>query len=201
MKLTPLLPDVWRWTWFSQEKGMDFNGYAARLPQGLVLIDPAYSADDDWKELDALGKPAAILLTNKDHERASDELRGRFGAQVWIHEADAPLLNVKPDRTFGDDETLLGALRVVRCKHLKSPGECALLWTERRVLFVGDLVTGNPPGAIGLVMKHKDKPEVLEDVRRLLELDFDALLVGDGQPFLKDGKAAVERFLAATSGK
>ena len=38
---------------------------------------------------------------------------------------------------------------------------------------------------------------VLEDVRRLLALDFDTLLVGDGEPFLAGGKAAVERFLAA----
>lgn len=175
---------------------MDFNGYAVRLPAGLALIDPACSDDDDWSQLDALGRPAAILLTNKDHERACDELRRRFGAPVWIHEADAPLLQAPPDRSWADGETLLGALRVLRFTRLKSPGECAFWWPERRMLFVGDILTGHPAGELGLVMKHRDKPEVLEEVRRLLEPDFDALLVGDGQPFLEGGKSAVERFLA-----
>lgn len=195
MKIEPILPDIWRWTWFSQDKRMDFNGYAVRLPAGLVLVDPAYSEDDDWSELDKLGKPSAIVLTNKDHERASDELRRRFGAPVWIHEADAPLLQAKPDRAFADQDRLFDALDVVRFTKLKSPGECGLLWRDRRALFVGDLVTGNPPGSIGLVMKHQGKPEVLEDVRRLLELEFDSLLVGDGAPFLSSGPVAIRRFL------
>ncbi len=196
MKLESFAPDVWRWRWFSQDKGMDFNGWALRLPSGLTLVDPAYSEDDAWDELDALGKPVHIVLTNKDHERASDELRGRYGAKVWIHEDDAPLLQAKADRTFADNELVAGALNAVRFTRLKSPGECALHWAERRVLIAGDVVTGHPKGSIGLVMKHQGKPEVLEDVRRLLAVDFDTLLVGDGEPFLTGGKAAVERFLA-----
>src|SRR6185436_19401694 len=46
---------VWRWTWFSEEKGMEFNGYAIKLPEGLVLIDPAYADDAVWDELAKLG--------------------------------------------------------------------------------------------------------------------------------------------------
>jgi len=196
MKIEPVLPDVWRWRWFSRDKGMDFNGYAARLPVGLFLIDPAYGSDEDWTGLDALGKPAGILLTNKDHERASDDLRRRYRAPVWIHGADGLLLQVRPEHIFADDDILGGALRAFRFTRLKSPGECALFWPERRLLFAGDVVTGHPAGSIGLVMKHQGKPEVIGEIRRLLDLDFDALLVGDGEPLLSGAKAAVERFLA-----
>lgn len=196
MKLAKILPDVWRWTWFSQDKGMEFNGHALRLPAGLVLVDPVYSGDDDWEPLDLLGRPSAILLTNKDHERAAGELHDRYGAPVWVHEADAEQLAAKPDWTFGDSAVLFERLAVVRFTRLKSPGECAFHWKERRILIVGDLVTGHPAGKVGLVTKHRDNPEVLAEIRRILDLDFDALLVGDGEPFLTGGKTAVAQFLS-----
>jgi glyoxylase-like metal-dependent hydrolase (beta-lactamase superfamily II) len=63
----------------------------------------------------------------------------------------------------------------------KSPGEVAFYWPERKLLIVGDAVVGNPPGRLSLLReKVMDDPARLrESVRRLLALDFDALLVGD----------------------
>ena len=194
-KLEQVLDGVWRWSWYSEEKGMDFNGYAVRGPRGMVLIDPVCAPDDAWAQLAGLGRPAEILLTNKDHERASDELRRRFSVSVAIHEADAPLLAVRPERTFKDGELCSGFLEAFRFRSLKSPGECAFLWRERRLLFVGDALAGRPPGGLGLVKKHDGRPGVLEELRALLSLDFSAILVGDGEPILKDGKESLRLFL------
>ena len=188
------------WRWHSPDRRLYFNGYAVRLPEGLFLIDPAYSSDDDWSALDALGFPAGILLTNRDHERASDELRRRRGAPVWAHSAEGLLLRAPPDRVFADGDTLGGALKVIRFTRLKSPGECALLWPERRILFVGDLLTGHPPTSIGLVDEHQGKPEVIGEIRRLLDFDFDALLMGDGDPMIHGGRLAVEIWLNNYAG-
>lgn len=192
-----IVSGVWRWTWFSEEKGMNFNGYLARLGKELVLIDPAYAEEPLWAEMERYGKPSAILLTNKDHERASEELKRRFKAKVYVHEQEAPLLSSKPEATFKDGATLFGELKAIRFTKFKSPAECAFHWPKRKVLFVGDAVTGHPAGKVGLVKKHLDKPEVLEDLKQLLDLEFDALLVGDGEPFLARGKAALEAFLGA----
>jgi glyoxylase-like metal-dependent hydrolase (beta-lactamase superfamily II) len=59
------------------------------------------------------------------------------------------------------------------------------------LLFVGDAVVGNPPGSCGLLReKVMDDPARLRNsVRGLLDLDFDALLFGDGAPILQDAKA------------
>lgn len=195
--LERLFDGVWRWTWFSEEKGMDFNGHVLETPDARVWLDPAYGDEALWLELEKIGRPDEILLSNRDHERASAELKRRYGAPVAIHEADAPFLSTPPERTFGDRDKLFGALQVFRFTKLKSPGECAFYWPERRMLFVGDAVTGHPAGRAGLVQKHLGRPEVLEDLQRLLSLDFDALLVGDGQPFKTGGKAALEKLLAS----
>ena len=72
----------------------------------------------------------------------------------------------------------------------KSPGEIALHWPERRILIVGDGVIGNPPGRCGLLPeKVMDDPLRLRaSVKRLLALDFDTLLPGDGEPILQGAK-------------
>jgi len=42
-----------------------------------------------------------------------------------------------------------------------------------------------------------DDPQRLrQSVRRLLDLDFDTLLVGDGEPILEDAKARLEALVA-----
>ena len=64
--------------------------------------------------------------------------------------------------------------------------------------MVGDVVIGNPPGSCGLLReKVMDDPERLrQSVRRLLDLDFDTLLVGDGEPILEGAKARLEELVA-----
>jgi glyoxylase-like metal-dependent hydrolase (beta-lactamase superfamily II) len=73
----------------------------------------------------------------------------------------------------------------------KSPGEIALHWPVRRILIVGDAVIGNPPGRCGLLREKvmDDPAQLRSSVRKLLDLDFDVLLVGDGTPILADAKS------------
>ena len=196
--LRPIKQNVWRWTWYSEEKEMEFNGYMVKLPKSLILIDPPPGSDEIWGEIETVGKPATILLTNKDHERESDALRKRFGAKILIHQDEAELLKNKPDGTFGDEDTVADTLKVVRMKGLKSPAECAFFWPARKILFVGDAVAGHPEGKLSLVKKHQDNPEVPKALKALLDLDFDGLLVGDGEPFLNGGKNALTNFVEAS---
>ena len=79
----------------------------------------------------------------------------------------------------------------------KSPGEIALHWPERRILLVGDAIAGNPPGRCKLLPeKVMDDPARLrESVRGLLVLDFDTLLVGDGEPILQFAKQRLREFV------
>jgi len=58
---------------------------------------------------------------------------------------------------------------------------------------VGDSVIGNPPGRCALLSERvmDDAATLRSSVRRLLDLDFDILLVGDGESILGEAKERV----------
>ena len=64
-------------------------------------------------------------------------------------------------------------------------------------MLLGDAIIGNPPGALGLIPEAKlDNPSQLkQSLHKLLDYDFDVLLLCDGQPVLSGGKRKVAEFL------
>jgi glyoxylase-like metal-dependent hydrolase (beta-lactamase superfamily II) len=185
-----ILPDVFTWSRFSEPHGYDFNGYLVMHADGNLCIDPVLPDDAD---LDAIARRgvAKIVLTNRNHSRASNTIRDRTQAPVCIHPDDAA--HAREQGTAIDGQLCagdpIGPLDVVGAPG-KSPGEVVLHWPSRRLLFVGDAVIGNPPGRCALLReKVMDDPQRLRrSVLGLLGLDFDALLFGDGTPILRDAK-------------
>ena len=80
----------------------------------------------------------------------------------------------------------------------KSSGEVALHWPERKLLIVGDAVIGNPPGRCALLREKvmDDTARLKHSVRQLLDLEFDALLFGDGVSILHDAKSRLKELVA-----
>src|SRR5437867_1292238 len=117
-----LADSVHTWWVFSEEKQLDFNGYYLALGETAVLVDPPALSPEDIAEIEALGRPTEIILTNKDHRRQAPRARELFGAPIAIHAADRALIDCEVDRTFQDGEQLGGALQVVHVPDGKSPG-------------------------------------------------------------------------------
>ena len=42
-----LLPGIWQWSWFSEDKQLDFNGHYLAVGEHHVLIDPPPIDKDD----------------------------------------------------------------------------------------------------------------------------------------------------------
>jgi len=193
-----ILNDIFTWPWLSESHGYNFNGHLIRHADGNLCIDPVEPGEEGLDEIAHLGV-TRILLTNRNHSRAANKVRERTGARTAIHPDDAA--HARNQGTVLDDAlavgTTIGPLVVVGAPG-KSPGEVALHWSERRLLIVGDAVIGNPPGCCGLLREQvMDDPHRLrQSVRRLLDLDFDTLLVGDGQPILEGAKARLEELVA-----
>ena len=196
-----ILPGIFTWPWFSARHGYDFNGWLARHPQGNLCIDPVEMSNEVLEELLAEGV-ARVLLTNRNHFRASMRVKERTGARIAIHPKDAAFAREKG--TAIDDELRpgdrVGPLVVVDAQG-KSPGEVALHWPDRRILFVGDACVGKPPGECALLADAviDDKRALIESLQRLAMLEFDALLVGDGAPVLEGGRSALKRLVASLS--
>ena len=193
-----ILPAVFTWPWFSQPHGYNFNGWFVRHPGGNLCIDPVEPTAEALAELTQQGV-SQILLTNRNHVRAANQIRTRTGARTAIHPADAAY--ARGQNAELDDELQMGQkigpLIVVGVPG-KSPGEVALHWPERRILFVGDAVVGDPPGRCKLLAERvMDDPVRLRvSVKQLLELDFDILLVGDGEPILRGAKERLQELIA-----
>jgi glyoxylase-like metal-dependent hydrolase (beta-lactamase superfamily II) len=185
-----ILTGIFNWPWFSQPHGYNFNGHFIKHADGNLCIDPVEPSEEVLEEMVSHGV-ARTLLTNRNHSRAANKVRARTGGRTAIHSADAP--HARNEGAELDDELKpgdkVGPFLVVGVPG-KSPGEIALHWPERKILLVGDAVVGDPPGRCKLLPeKVMDDPARLrESVRGLLVLDFDTLLVGDGEPILQFAK-------------
>jgi glyoxylase-like metal-dependent hydrolase (beta-lactamase superfamily II) len=194
-----IFPGIFTWQWFSELHGYDFNGTLVLDPGGNLCIDPVKPTADALAQLEKEGV-ARILLTNRNHARAANLVRDRTGATIAIHPADAAYAR-EQGTGISDDLRIgsrVGPFSIVAVPG-KSPGEVALHDPERRILLLGDAVIGNPPGKLSLLSERvmDDPPQLRASVRRLLELDFDALLVGDGVPILADARERLRELAAS----
>ena len=187
------------WSIFSQEKKLDFNGHLVSAQDGCVLVDPPPMTDGDRQEADGLGPMLAIVITNRHHTRAAAAASAHWGVPILIHEADAAGLppGVPIAGTYRDGDQLAGGLVVVGLRDQKSPGESALLCARANALILGDALIGAPPGSLRMLPddKYADPAKARGGLKRLLDLRFDALLLGDGASIPQGGRRAVESFL------
>ena len=198
-----ILPGVVHWTARHPNLDADVSSYA--LPAAGIALNPMEPAEGlDWFR--EHGEPAHVLLTNRHHLRDSDAFVRAFGCTVHCHRAGLheldPQTRVEPF-DFGDvlpggavahevaaispEETAL---------HLPSVGALAfadgLVDLGRGLSFVPDGLMGDDPAAV--------KRGLLAAFARLLELDFDALLLAHGDPVPRGGKAALRRFVDERQG-
>jgi glyoxylase-like metal-dependent hydrolase (beta-lactamase superfamily II) len=193
------LPGVFIWSWFSEPHGYDFHGSLFLCAEGNLCVDPVDPSDEVLERLAAEGV-AQILLTNRNHTRAANRVRERTGAGVTIHPDDAA--HARDQGTAIDAELEVGArvgpFHVVGVPG-KSPGEIAFHDPARRLLVVGDAVIGNPPGRLSLLPERvmDDPARLRASVRSLLELDVDALILGDGVSIREAGRERLRELIAS----
>jgi glyoxylase-like metal-dependent hydrolase (beta-lactamase superfamily II) len=195
--MNEIVPDIYTWTWFSEPHGYNFNGYLVRHSGGNLCVDPVSPSDETLEAIAGMGV-ASILLTNRNHSRAANVVRERTGARTLIHPDDAAHARsqgaaIDGQLSIGEK---IGPLTIVAVPG-KSPGEVALHWSEKKLLIVGDAVIGNPPGQCGLLReKVMDDPARLRrSVRKLLDLELDTLLVGDGVSILNGAKSRLKELV------
>jgi glyoxylase-like metal-dependent hydrolase (beta-lactamase superfamily II) len=194
-----ILPGIWQWSWFSEEKKLDFNGLFLTVGEHRILVDPPPMTPEDLAQARRGGAVDYVLITNRDHEREAAALQKEFHCQVWVPAVDAPQMAVKADKTYRDGELLAGGIWAVHLSDQKAPGESALFIQQGKgILIVGDALIGKPPGSVAMLPaeKYADAAKAREGLKRLLKYDFDALLVGDGASILSGARAVVEKFLA-----
>ncbi|MDE0481428.1 MAG: cupin domain-containing protein [Candidatus Poribacteria bacterium] len=196
-----IFEDIYSWSVFSEARQIDFNGHLWVRDDGNIAIDPVTMCDADRAQFEELGGAKWIVITNRDHEREAAAFQEWTGAEVIVHEADADLLEIKTARKISDGETIVPGLRAVHLPFGKSPGEIALYFSEKNAILFGDIVAGEPMGRLTLLADEKlaDAPKAAMQLRKVLALNFNAVLVGDGHSLFRDGRQELVECLQARS--
>ena len=199
-----IIPGVFGWSEYSEEKGLDFNGYLIIGKEESVIIDPPDLGNDEVELKNLFDKyPSCplkgILLTNVHHERASNSLKNRFSVPVWVNERDKEGLEISAGNTFREGDTLFCGIQAIQLEDQKSPGETAFYMKDQKTMLVGDALIGKVPGQVNMLPadKFKDPVKAKAGLQKLMSYEFETLLVGDGVSILKNAKEAVATFLAS----
>jgi glyoxylase-like metal-dependent hydrolase (beta-lactamase superfamily II) len=201
-----IFPGIFNWGSTYADRPWDLNGYAITSDGGTILVDPPAPTDDGGPSLDAVKPIAKVVLTNRDHVRGAESFRTHWGAAL-VAGADEvkQLAPLKIDETVCEGDLIAGALRVIGLPG-KSAGEIGLYFDPAHhavsrqrggILLLGDAIIGNPPGALSLIPEPKldDPPRLKQSLRKLLDYDFEVLLLCDGQSVLSGAKRKVAGFL------
>lgn len=194
-------PGLWHWTHRHPRTGGEVSSYY--LVSERVLLDPLIPSEGiEWFE--EHGAPRDILLTNRHHDRDSWRLRERFGCTVHcIRNGVYELEGRGPVQPFDFGDRLPGGGVAYEVDAI-CPDETALYFAERRALACADGLTHYDDELRFVPDRLMDDPEMTkrglrEAYGRLLELDFDQLLLAHGNPLLAGANDAVRRFVQPES--
>jgi len=165
------------------------------LDQGrLVLVDPL---PFEPAALARLGGVSAIVLGTASHQRSAWRLRRETKARVYAP-AEARGLEEKADVSFREGDALPGGLMAVHAPGPASAHHALHLDRGPGVLLCTDLLVNLGKGPQFLSDDYQeDEAQGRESGRRLLELKFDLLGFGHGEPILRGGRAALEKLVGA----
>ena len=195
-----ILDDIYTWSVYSEEKNINFNGWFIHNnvnSEGNILIDPPEPSYKSLEKIVKLGGVQHIIITNQHHIRKASKLQEKFNSKLYINHLDASKIEIPISSEFSDGDFLVEFLKAVLVPQQKTPGETALFWKDRKILFVGDAIIGDPAGRLRLLPKtmYADVKLAKEGLKVLLNLDFDALLVGDGDSIISGGKTGLTEYL------
>ncbi len=195
-----IAPGLWHWTARHPHINADVSTYY--LVAERVLIDPMTPPTGAGWFRDQGSEPEHVVLSNRHHDRDAWRLREEFGCEVHcVANGCYELEGRGPVTPFDFGDELPGGIVVYEVNAI-CPDETALHIPTHRALACADGVV-RWPGVEGLAFvpdSLMDDPEqtkagLREAYRRLLELDFDRLLLAHGAPVTHDAKAALREFL------
>jgi len=194
-----IAPGLFHYSARHERIGTVVHSYVLR--DAAAVLDPMIPEEGlDWFESHV--RPEQVLLTNRHHYRHAGDLAERFGCVVRASRAGMHEFGDAAVEPFDPGDTLPGGIEVHEVGAI-CPDEVALFIPSARALACADgVVRWEGPGApLAFVPDDLlgDDPEAVKEglraaYRRLLELDFDTLLLAHGNPVPAGGRRALEEF-------
>lgn len=196
-----IVPGIWHWVAPHDKIGVEVSSYY--LPSERVVLDPMTPPEGiEWYE--ERGAPEHVLLTNRHHDRHAWQLHVRFGSTVHcVRNGLYELEGRGPVEPFEFGDELPGGAIVYEVDAI-CPDETALHFPAHRALACADGVVHYGPGLGFVPEQYMDDPEETKRglraaYARLLDLDFDHLLLAHGSPVVGGAKDALRGFATPDS--
>lgn len=195
--MNEVAPGVLMWSEPSERLGYDLNGFLWTAGRETVVVDPPPPSAEARRHMEERARPTLIVVTNRTHWRATDEVRDASGARVAMSAIDSAAVDGTVDAILAPGDEVPGGWRVIDMAG-KTKGEIGLYRAEGGgTLLVGDALIGDPPGELRLLPNRKidDRAALGAALARLPALEFQRLLVGDGRPILEQADRRVRELV------
>lgn len=186
------------WSVWQPDRDLFFNSCFIETPEGNLIVDPLPLSESDAAEIDARGGAAWVIITNRDHQRDSENVARRFNSKIAASGLDANDISVCVDRLLSDGDVLATA-RVIGLEGMKTPGEFALYFSDRSMIVAGDALWGDPAGTVRLMPDEKlnDPVRAALSLCKVRALFPKHVLLGDGAPIFGVAFEAISACLDA----
>lgn len=193
-ELQQVTPSLWHWQVYEPAVKTDLSCCALATRAGLYFVDPLPLAEEALEELVTRARPAGVIVTSANHERAAADYGRRSGVPLFAH-ADA---GQGFDAKIEEGSRIGDALEVIEIPGA-AEGEIALHTdADGGLLVVGDaLINLEPHGFTFLPEKYcADAALMRQSLRKLLELEFRVLCFAHGTPLVSKAHERLAALLA-----
>jgi glyoxylase-like metal-dependent hydrolase (beta-lactamase superfamily II) len=208
MEALRIAPGLWRWTAFHEEWRREVGCVYFEATDAVVLIDPLVPPEDPehfWTALDRdverAGRPVHVLITVYWHTRSAKEMVERYGARVWAHVRAHKTVGRRAGTVslFEQGDPLPGGVQAV----LGRWSEVVYWLRQHRTLVTGDIILGGDGSGLRFcpeswTPKAGGHTAWRENLRPVLDLPVDRVLVSHGQPVLEGAHAELQRLLGGS---
>ncbi|MDB6034653.1 MAG: hypothetical protein JWM16_4991 [Verrucomicrobiales bacterium] len=190
-----VFPGIFRWEAFSPEHKVELTSHAVLLNGALYCFDPILLAHKRMVDLASRGVPKAIVLTNGNHERASEKWRERWKVPVWTSEGAG--LDQLGCQALPSGQASWQEQWEIHPLEGGAPGETAFGCAELSLLIVGDAIVNLPYRRLELLpAKYCVNRNLLEmNLRKVVVPSFERLCVAHGQTLVRGASEAVRKLL------
>lgn len=192
------------------------NMYVVKDESAVVVIDPIRLNRRDQEMVDGIGTPTDAIILGPNHERDTVAYQKRFGLRVWANRKLFSRIGIGVNTFFESGDALPAGLLPIDMPGTFH-GETVLHHPPNGgVLLVGDAIFNlqnedlnaglklvGPLGLVPLGVRtmprlFMDDPVLArESYRKLLECDFEGILVSHGQPILSDARNVLESLISS----
>jgi hypothetical protein len=202
-QIAEIAPGVLHWSALHPQIRQTVHSYY--VEDAAVVLDPMVP-ETVVEALRERRPPERVLLTNRHHYRQSDRLASEFGCLVLcpesgLHEfANGPEVEgyaygdvLAPGITAHEVGSICpddAALHITSAPGLLAFADGLIRW-DGELTFVPDFLMGDDAEGV--------KRGIVESLRRLCELEFDALMFAHGEPVTSGGREALREFVESPS--